>query len=145
MGEGQATYLQRVEVYDLMAEGRNYDILLMGTKAIPGLVSILKNGEAWKKPIAIEILEKIDGPQSIRALRVAAEDADCGIRLLAMDAIAEKKGKVAEKAIKDMRKDPSGQIRAKAETLLLRRKLAAAPPKREKPMEKSVRKKVVNS
>jgi hypothetical protein len=123
MGEEgeQAKHLDIADVYNHIATNDANAIILMGEAAIPGLVSILERGESWKKRIAIEILEKIEGQSSIRALKVAARDGEYGIRMLAVEALGKKKGKTAEKAIASMRDDPSGQIVMDAKAILKRR------------------------
>jgi len=135
--EEQGGFLKNAEVYDLIAKGRVEELVPMGEDAIPGLVSILRNGESWKKAIAIDILERIEGDSSVRALKVAAEDKESEIRKLAVIALRTKKGEEAEKAIERMMGDPSGQIAKKAGDILLERKSSEPPPKPHKAGEKN--------
>jgi HEAT repeat protein len=136
--EEQAKHLDIADVYNHIATNNAHAIILMGKAAIPGLVSILERGESWKKRIAIDILEKIEGQSSIRALKVAARDDEYGIRSLAVEALGKKKGKVAEKAIASMRDDPSRQIAMDAKAILNRRNSEPPPGARERNGNKQI-------
>ncbi|MEM4272390.1 MAG: HEAT repeat domain-containing protein [Candidatus Bilamarchaeaceae archaeon] len=131
MAEGeddQESFLKKAEVYNLITEQRFEEIALMGDEAVPALVSILKNGEGWKKAVAVGVLANIDGISSVRALKLAAQDPESGIRRLAANALANKEGKTAEKIIEKMKEDPSRHVVMEAERILLRRSSAPPPP-----------------
>lgn len=127
MGEGQASHLHKAEVYNLIAEGREQDIVAMGENAIPGLISILKGNAGWRKPPAIAILSRIKGSSALRALRMATTDRDDGVRLLAVNAIARKEGRTVERTLRDMVEDPSAHVRSAAQFHLLRRRSSNPP------------------
>lgn len=127
MGGGQTNYLHKAEVYNLLLEGKNDAIVAMGNNAIPGLVSVLRGEEEWKKPIAISILERMPGTQALRALRMAIADKDCGIRLLALNAIAMREGRTVERTLREMMGDDSASVKYAAQVFLLRRKSQAPP------------------
>jgi HEAT repeat protein len=127
MGGGQTNYLHKAEVYNLILEGKNDAIVAMGNNAIPGLVSVLKGEEAWKKPAAVSILRQIEGTQALRALRIAATDKEWGIRLLALNAIALRDGKTVERTLREMMGDDCALIKCAAQVHFYKKKSQAPP------------------
>jgi HEAT repeat protein len=119
---GQAEYLTRIEVHNLIVSGEIELIVGMGSEAVPVLGNILVRGEFWAQKIAIAALGRIDAPAAVRILRRALENPEMGIRIEAAQALEKRKGRSIDQLLRQLaERDVSWDVRKVAKEVIERR------------------------
>lgn len=129
MGEkGQVKYLARIEVYNRIRNGEIWGIRDMGPKAIPGLKTVLDEGEYWEKRSAIEALSLIGGEKAGRLLKSVLRKGEGRIRKTAINLLAGRKIGWLDKELERLAKDPDLNIKYSAVNALRMRRRSSPPP-----------------
>jgi hypothetical protein len=130
MGGGeQAKYLQKMEVYNLIAHGREAEIPPIGEAAVPALVKVVEERPYWQKVMAAKLLGQIGGQNAVRALKGMLEHPEAGVRAEAVKALGGKDARGVNALLRRVAEgDQVWNVRKEAENALRRMSMVPVPP-----------------